>query len=301
MLPRSAFKSQSLSPINNMQAGPSRLGLNLLTKRGLSHSTPSIQRFTLTKVNQSSNGRLSITHLPRLTSYYSSRAVSSISRRLSTSANSAPIPLNSNANSSHPSLSFPPSQSSTNPDFNTNTNPNPNPNSNPKPEPDPEPEPSGAYAKFKALSKKYGWYAIIMYFLLSTVDFSLCFLTVHSIGAEKIEPLLNAGVHQYRLIRHGESRTAELEEEDRRHKAQEAEAERKEREIELRDEKKGNPSKMKNGFASRALWAEIALAYAIHKTALLPFRAGLTVAWTPKVVAWLTKRGWVGKVGDFVG
>ncbi len=54
------------------------------------------------------------------------------------------------------------------------------------------------------------------------------------------------------------------------------------------------------GFGSRAMWAEVALAYAIHKTALLPLRAGLTVAWTPRLVGWLTRRGWVGKVSSGV-
>jgi hypothetical protein len=38
------------------------------------------------------------------------------------------------------------------------------------------------------------------------------------------------------------------------------------------------------------------LAYTIHKTLFLPVRVGLTAAWTPKLVKWLTLRGWIGKV-----
>ena len=55
------------------------------------------------------------------------------------------------------------------------------------------------------------------------------------------------------------------------------------------------------GYGSKAMWAEVALAYALHKTALLPVRAGLTVAVTPRLVGWLAARGWVGKVSAVVG
>ena len=61
----------------------------------------------------------------------------------------------------------------------------------------------------------------------------------------------------------------------------------------------GGKKKNKGYWGSRTFWAEVVLAYGIHKTLLLPLRAGLTAAWTPKMVNWLTKNGWIGKVsGD---
>ncbi|WVQ86203.1 hypothetical protein IAT38_008371 [Cryptococcus sp. DSM 104549] len=155
----------------------------------------------------------------------------------------------------------------------------------------PEPEPKSAYARFKALTKKYGSWAIGMYFFLSTIDFTLTFLLVHSLGAERIEPVVDKAKGWYRTQRYGEeeaARRGEVDRKERREKKEEAE----------REEREGR--KKEKGWAERmgpAFWAEVAVAYTIHKTALLPLRAGFTVAWTPKLVEWLTKRGWVGKGG----
>jgi len=147
----------------------------------------------------------------------------------------------------------------------------------------PEPEPTSAYARFKVLAKKYGWYAFGMYWILSTIDFTLSYAVVHSVGAERIEPLLASSLRQFRLWRHGEEETKQLEQEDIKRRA----------EVKKETEGKGG----KGYWGSRMMWAEIAIAYTIHKTLLLPFRAGLTAAWTPKVVKWLRARGWAGKVG----
>ncbi|WVQ77620.1 hypothetical protein IAR50_007308 [Cryptococcus sp. DSM 104548] len=160
------------------------------------------------------------------------------------------------------------------------------PFSTPSPSPStaPEPEPTSAYAKFKALSKKYGYYAIGMYFALSTVDFTASFLLVHAVGAERIEPFLDQGKGWYREKRYGAEEARRLREEDERAREEEARV-------------AGKDKKEKNKWFGRTFWAEVILAYTIHKTLLLPFRAGLTVAWTPKFVGWLTRQGWVGKGG----
>lgn len=166
----------------------------------------------------------------------------------------------------------------------SNANIKPEPDADPDPESDAPPPGSSAYTRFKLLAKKYGWYAFGMYWILSTIDFSLTYLVVHSMGSERIEPLIGSSLHAYRTWRHGEQGTLELEEEDRKRR-QEAKAELE------------GPGGKKAGYiGSRMFWAEVALAYTIHKIALLPFRAGLTVAWTPKVVRWLQARGWAGKV-----
>jgi len=125
-----------------------------------------------------------------------------------------------------------------------------------------------------------------MYLALSAVDFSLSFMVVHAVGAEHIEPGVNKLVRMYRELRHGKDGADALERADKAKKAAE-DAE------EAADKVLGRETAW---YANKALWAEITLAYAIHKIGLLPIRAGLTVAWTPKVVNFLRARGWIGTV-----
>ena len=136
-----------------------------------------------------------------------------------------------------------------------------------------------------------------MYTFLSAIDFSLCFLAVHAAGLERIEPYWDGAVRQYRVLRHGDEGADALEREDQRIKAEQKEQAKRDKEAGVTQKKDKEKGKA-NRFGSKALWAEIALAYAIHKTALLPIRAGITVAVTPKFVNWLAARGWVGKVSS---
>ena len=163
----------------------------------------------------------------------------------------------------------------------------PDPADDPAPDPDPSdssPPPGSAYARFRALTKKYGWYAVGMYGLLSLIDFPLTFLFVHSIGPERIQPVLHSISHTYRTTIHGADEAARIE------------AEAAERAAQARlDDTRAEPSGWHRYVSARTL-SEAAVAYAIHKTVMLPVRAGLTVAWTPRVVEWMTARGWVGKV-----
>ena len=48
------------------------------------------------------------------------------------------------------------------------------------------------------------------------------------------------------------------------------------------------------------LSTEFVLAFAIHKTIMLPVRAGITLMITPPIVRWLVKRGWVRPVKQAV-
>ena len=158
---------------------------------------------------------------------------------------------------------------------------------------EPEPEPTSAYGRFKQLSKKYGWYAVGVYLALSVVDYSLTLAVVHAVGLERVEPPFRYVLHEYRKIRYGEEEALKIEEERRKaEKAKEAN-EKAESEKLSPDERKKKESSV---LGSRTFWAEAALAYAIHKTLILPVRAGLTVAITPKLVKWMAARGWVGKV-----
>jgi hypothetical protein len=194
------------------------------------------------------------------------------------------------ATSTTPSHSSPPAQSNPSPAHPSKNQPPEHEADSDEPSSDGQggsPPPKSAYARFKLLTKKYGWYALGMYTLLSTVDFSLTYLTVHALGVERIEPLWTAGLYRFRVLRHG------VEEADRL----QAETERSRIEDKRREAEERKEGKKSGGYwGSRAFWAEVVLAYGIHKTALLPFRAGLTVAWTPKVVNWLASRGWIGKV-----
>ena len=125
-----------------------------------------------------------------------------------------------------------------------------------------------------------------MYLLLSAIDLPLTLAGVHWVGADRIEPVLDAAKKQYRTVRHGEQIAREMEEEDKEKRAA-AQAE---------EAASGAKGRDVRWIGSATFWAELAVAYAIHKTAMLPVRAGLTVAWTPRVVEWLRARGWIARV-----
>jgi hypothetical protein len=232
----------------------------------------------LTKTNLSPSSRILSTSTPAF------RPLATSTTNLGLGLNRIPLSLSlisrrcysvQNPNVTNPT-SIPSQQSSTTSSSSSGSSSGPNGSASP------EPEPTSAYARFKVLAKKYGWYAFGMYWILSTIDFTLSYAVVHSVGAERIEPLLASSLRQFRLWRHGEEETAQLEQEDVKRRA----------EVKKETEGKGG----KGYWGSRMMWAEIAIAYTIHKTLLLPFRAGLTAAWTPRVVKWLRARGWAGKV-----
>ncbi|TXT12951.1 hypothetical protein VHUM_01352 [Vanrija humicola] len=134
-----------------------------------------------------------------------------------------------------------------------------------------------------------------MYLVLGAVDFAASFLVVHSLGASTIEPYFNKALRWYRVIRHGSEGADELEAEDVAKKAKQVAEEAAEIAA------NGGVAKPQPWYLDRALWAEAVLAYTIHKTVLLPFRAGLCVAWTPKVVEFLRARKWIGAVSTAAG
>lgn len=149
-----------------------------------------------------------------------------------------------------------------------------------------------SYQRFKDLTKTYGSYAVLMYLALSAIDYSLSFAFVHAIGVDKLEPYVDRMTHAYRSLRYGAEEADRIQAE---HEAELAE-DRREAEEEEREEKRTGRKKEVAWYNNKQLWAEAALAYPIHKILLLPVRAGLTVAWTPKVVNWLRARGWIGAV-----
>jgi hypothetical protein len=141
------------------------------------------------------------------------------------------------------------------------------------------PKSQGVGGKLKELMKKYGRHALAVYLALSAVDFGIAFLGVHLIGAERLNVVKDMIMEQWHKIRPvPENDETVIEKVD----------EAADKMLENAQPKKRSSSAM--------IWAEAALAYTIHKTLFLPVRVGLTAAWTPKLVKWLTARGWIGKV-----
>ncbi|WWC98403.1 hypothetical protein V866_005294 [Kwoniella sp. B9012] len=198
------------------------------------------------------------------------------------------FPLRTTITDHHPQRTIPVRQlSTTSSRLNANTSSSSQSQSQSEAESEPSPNSSGVTARLKLLFKKYGWYALGIYTILSTIDCSLTFIAVHTFGAEKIEPIFDSVIQFYRVKRYGEEEADNLKKIDEEKKAEELEKAKLE----------GAADTDKNKWFGKTFWAELALAYAIHKTLLLPVRAGLTVAWTPKIVNWLASRGWVGKGG----
>ncbi|GAA6043672.1 hypothetical protein JCM8097_008601 [Rhodosporidiobolus ruineniae] len=169
--------------------------------------------------------------------------------------------------------------------------------------------------RIKALFRKHGWTALVLYLVLSALDFGATFLLISAVGADRVREAedwtldklgwkrkeagepgrfkaavdgwrarhagggggskeVPTGVSQKDLVGGGEA-----------HEPVEASA--------LTAQQKKDAAVADKGYSAYATTA--VLAYAIHKTLLLPFRVGVTVAITPKVVR--TLQGWGWKVG----
>lgn len=157
------------------------------------------------------------------------------------------------------SASSPPPSSSSSP---------PPPHNEGGPAPGPGPDASLSQ-RLKHLIKTYGWYALGVYIVLSTLDFGIAFAAINVIGAEHVSRVTDALKSQIASVLHSappEPGALELEKEP--------------------------PTA-----GRESLYAMLVLAYTVHKTLFLPVRVGLTAAFTPKLVGWLGKRGWVGGQG----
>ncbi|KAJ1026469.1 hypothetical protein NDA13_003849 [Ustilago tritici] len=143
--------------------------------------------------------------------------------------------------------------------------PKPESESEPEPEPDPDAPPPKATLRerLRFLTRRYGWWALGVYLLASTVDFSLTFLAIHLLGADHIRSLESSLRTKLGLEQRAEHPSSS----------------------DPTDGKKG-------GSGSGTLWTEAVLAYTIHKTLLLPVRVAFTAAVTPSFVKWLVKMGW---------
>jgi N-terminal acetyltransferase 2 len=178
--------------------------------------------------------------------------------------------------------------------FNSNSN-------SPRPNPDPTPQlgsPNQSLsltARLKALSRDYGWSALGVYIGLTILDFPLCFLAVRLLGTERIghweHVIINAFWTVVRipfpdLGRHQRLATAAPTDSH-----DEPVGETEEKASKLKPVHIWHDFELM-GFV--AIWTELVLAYAVHKS-LIFFRVPLTAALTPKVVKVL--RGWGWNIG----
>ncbi|CAA7259275.1 unnamed protein product [Cyclocybe aegerita] len=147
-------------------------------------------------------------------------------------------------------------------------------NSHQPPSPDPRdalPPDASLSQKLKHLIKTYGWYALGVYIAISTLDFSVAFLGVNLLGAEYVSQVAASVKATVSNVLH--SRPAEPGKDEM--------------------DAVGGPAQP----GQEGLYAMLVLAYTIHKTLFLPVRVGLTAALTPKLVHWLSRRGWAGTTG----
>jgi len=144
----------------------------------------------------------------------------------------------------------------------------------PPPQVDPKdalPSNASVSERLKHLIKSYGWYALGVYFIFSTIDFGIAFVGIKLLGADYVSSVV-ASVKAW-IAGMINSRPAEP----------------------GKDEIESMSNTVHSG--NEDLYAMIALAYAVHKTLFLPIRVGLTAAFTPRIVSWLAKRGWAGTSG----
>ena len=125
--------------------------------------------------------------------------------------------------------------------------------------------------RLKHLIKAYGWYALGVYIVLSTLDFTVAFAAVNVLGAEHVARVAADVKDYFASMIHTTPPEPGREE---------------------MDSAAGHAAGGHEG-----LMAMIVLAYTIHKTLFLPVRVGLTAAVTPRLVHWLRARGWAGSSG----
>lgn len=126
--------------------------------------------------------------------------------------------------------------------------------------------------RLKHLIKSYGWYALGVYLVLSALDFGVAFVGVNLLGAEYVSHAvtsIKSFIFDFLPTRPPEPGLDEI---DNIH-----------------------PPQAQSG--QEGFYAILVLAYTIHKTLFLPVRVGLTAAFTPRLVGWLGRRGWVGSAG----
>ncbi|KAF8813613.1 hypothetical protein BYT27DRAFT_7044201, partial [Phlegmacium glaucopus] len=126
--------------------------------------------------------------------------------------------------------------------------------------------------RLKDLIKSYGWYALGVYLALSVLDFGVAFAGVNLLGAEYVAHVTASVKSTVTGLIYPKPAEPGL------------------------DEIESTKNPQVSG-GHEGLYAMLVLAYTIHKTLFVPVRIGLTAAFTPRLVAWLSRKGWAGGAG----
>ncbi|TKA24779.1 hypothetical protein B0A50_05767 [Salinomyces thailandicus] len=147
-------------------------------------------------------------------------------------------------------------------------------------------KPTGLSAKFRDLSRKYGWAAVGVYLGLSALDFPFCFMAVRWLGTDRI-------AYAEHLVAEGFWGVVGMVGLDMRSKA----------EADAPEPATGTAAGIQAGesiaedtglegkHGNASIWTQLLLAYGVHKS-LIVFRVPLTAAVTPRIAKWLRARGW---------
>lgn len=147
----------------------------------------------------------------------------------------------------------------------------------------------GLSARLKALFRKHGWSALTIYLLLSLLDFTLCFLFIYAVGADKVRSaedwVLDAlGWRRRKDGEPGKMKLAVDEWKEQHPRMAKSISHKSAAPAEGASTPAPTPAAgaepgavtESNGYSAIATTA--VLAYAIHKTLLLPVRVGVTVS-----------------------
>ncbi|KAI5474480.1 peptide alpha-N-acetyltransferase Nat2 [Pseudohyphozyma bogoriensis] len=184
------------------------------------------------------------------------------------------------------------------------------------------------FNRLRTLFRKHGWTALVVYLVLSVIDFGLTFLVIYSVGADRVRDAEDWVLDKLQWRRRdGEDGKIKKAVKDRvetwkeNHPKMVKEKSVKEKEVAAAKAAKeeGNVTALappppeptvndvqktlpedKSGYSALATTA--VLAYTIHKIGLLPVRLGLTVWVTPRLVKTLQSWGWrVGMAAPAAG
>ncbi|OQD72467.1 hypothetical protein PENDEC_c021G00728 [Penicillium decumbens] len=140
----------------------------------------------------------------------------------------------------------------------------------------PKKEGNSLSQRLRKLSREYGWAALGVYFGLSALDFPFCFLAVRLLGVDRIGHFEHVVVQSVKDAFHSVFPKTESKPQGEDTQTSLARAEERSQE-------------------EASIWAQLALAYAIHKSFIF-IRVPMTAAVTPKVVKTLRRWGWdIGK------
>lgn len=154
-------------------------------------------------------------------------------------------------------------------------------------------------ARFKQLSRKYGYSAVGVYFGLSILDFPFCFLAVRLVGPERVGEVEHAIVDSFWSLvglimpsMRPETRAPTGVVEAAAREGHPANGNgHKVKDNASMYTKPGLARDLRTDNVSPGIWTQLLLAYGVHKS-LIFFRIPLTAAVTPKVVKTLRSWGW---------